>query len=167
MTMQAIDQVFGAGEPETTEISLTKGADLVRGAISKAVAEGTPEPVTKAITQRAYHLTKAMAAAGEGDTVTVDKALLEAVELDAADAVVKGSMSEAMERLAKMMTPAPGDRTDTTKADPKPDTGGQPPADATPSGDVDWPSDLNTAADPDGLDDWGKDPDLNAAGSAE
>jgi len=165
MTVETIDQVFGAGEPETTEISLTKGADLVRGAVSKAVAEGTPQEVTKAITQRAYHLTKAMAAApDDGDTITVDADLLKALEADAADAVVTGSMTEAMERLTKMMAPADVDRTDVDKADPKPDQGGQPPADATPDGDVAWPSDLNTAPDPDGLDDWGRDPDLNAAG---
>lgn len=161
MTTETIDRVFGAGSPATTEITITKAADLIRAAVSKAVADGVPAETTRAVAKRAYHLAKALTTAmdveGEAEAVTVDQVLLEALEADAVDAVVKGSMSEAMERLSKAIgVPAP-----------TPDTGGEPQADADattePRGEVAWPSDLNTAQDPNGLDDWGKDPDLARA----
>lgn len=43
----------------------------------------------------------------------------------------------------------------TATAQVGPDTGGQPP---TAQEETHWPADLNTPADPDGLDDWGRDP---------
>lgn len=177
MTTKAIDEVFGGGAGGVTvEISVTKAADLIRGAVSKAAAEGVDKATAAAVTKRAYHLTKAMDAAldasQDGETVSVDKDLLEAVETDAADATVSGSMSEAMDRLAKAMAPKdPVNKSGGTPGNPRAvDQGGEPPSQGAGAGDGGgaaddgrWPSDLNAPADSDGLDDWGNDPDFSAS----
>lgn len=54
--------------------------------------------------------------------------------------------------------PAEAASQETAEAQTGPDVGGEPATSLSPPEDVHWPTDLNTPADPDGLDEWGRDP---------